>query len=257
VTSLADWQSSFAGVIDADASDASCLGPMAPIPGPSVEQGCAVYRNNSRGVRAAALMDVYPVCHRLIGDRSFQGLAREFVRRVPSQLGDLNRFGADFCGFLAETVNAHDSFAGLPWLVDLVRLEWLCHSVYYRDDDSPLDLGLLQQGDPSLLCPRPANRLAWMYSPWPVHDIWQAHQRPEDPPALVIDRGDWYLVIEREHYRPRIEGADAALWTLLDACGKGMTLGELGAEVDLDLGLLAELVKREWIGALEPKPRTA
>jgi len=257
MNSLAYWQRALSGVLDADTPDPGRLGPMLQVPGPSVAQGCAVYRNNSRGVRAEALMDVYPVCHRLIGDRSFQGLAREFVRRVPSQLGDLNRFGEGFAGFLAETVKAHDSFAGLPWLVDMVRLEWLCHSVYYRDNDSPLDLNLLQQGDPSVLCPRPANRLAWMYSPWPVHAIWQAHQRPDDPPAQVIDRGDRYLVIERRDYRPRIEEADAMLWALLDACGKGMTLGELGAEADLDLGLLAELVKREWIGALEHRPRAA
>jgi len=255
VTSLADWQSSLAGVIDADASDASCLGPMAPIPGLSIEEGCSVYRNNSRGVRADALADVYPVCRLLIGDRSFQGLAKEFVRRVPSQLGDLNRFGEDFGGFLAEAVITHDSFAGLPWLVDLVRLEWLCHSVYYRDDDLPLDLEPLRRGDPSSRCPRPAYRLAWMRSPWPVHEIWQAHQHAEAPPDMEIRPGDWYLVIERREFGPQIRAVDAVLWALLDACGKGMTLAEMGTEAGLAAERLAELVERQWIGTLEPRGR--
>ena len=251
MSSLADWQARLASVIDADFPDAARLGPMAPVPGPSVEQACSVYRNNSRSVRADTLADVYPVCRRLIGDRSFQGLAREFVRRVPSQQGDLNRFGEGFSGFLAETVIAHDDFAGLPWLVDLVWLEWHCHSVYYSDDDQPLDLSPLQHIDPSLIRPRPAYRLAWMRSPWPVHEIWQVHQHPGDPPALEIGRGDCYLVIERREFRPQISLVDAELWALLDACGKGMTLAEMVAEAELVPDRLAELVTRQWIGALE------
>jgi len=251
MNSLADWQSTLTGVIDAERADVAALGPLASVPGPSAEQGCAVYRNNSRGVRGEALSDVYPVCRRLVGDRSFDGLVRRFVRSVPSKQGDLNRFGGDFAGFVAETVAGHESFAGLPWLVDLVRLEWLCHSVYYREDDPPLDLSPLQAGDPSSFCPRPATRLARMHSPWPVHEIWQAHQGPGEPATMQITPGDRYLVIERRQYRPRTVVVDAVLWSLLDACARGMTLGEMGSDPDLDMDRLGELVRRQWIGVLE------
>lgn len=252
MSSLADWQAALTDVIDAERLNSAGLVPLKPVPGPSVEQGCSVYRNNSRGARGDALADVYPVCRRLIGDRSFAGLTRQFVQSVPSAQGNLNCFGDELDGFVTETVAAHASFAGLPWLGDLVRLEWLCHSVYFRDDDLPLDLGPLQSGDPSRLRLCPASRLAWMHSPWPVHEIWQAHQGPAEPSPMEIIPGDWYLVIEREDYQPRIRVVDAGLWGLLDACGHEMSLDEMADDTGLDVGRLAELVQRQWIGALEP-----
>lgn len=253
MTSLVHWQRALAGIIDAGRPDVAGLGPLVSVPGPSAEQGCAVYRNNSRGVRAGALSDVYPVCRRLLGERSFDGLVRQFVRSVPSTQGDLNQFGGGFGGFVAETVAAHRGFDGLPWLADLIRLEWLCHCVYYREDEPPLDLARLHSGDPASLCPRPARRLARMYSPWPVHQIWQVHQGPGGIPGLRIAPGDWHLVIERRQYRPQIIPVDAALWTLLDACARGMALGDMGSDPDLEVGRLGELVRRQWIGALKTK----
>lgn len=251
MTALADWQAALTGVIDAGRLDIAGLNCLEPVPGPSAEQGFAVYRNNSRGARAAALADVYPVCRRLIGDQSFEGLTRRFVEYAASEQGDLNRFGADFAEFVAATVASQTSFSGLPWLGDLVRLEWLCHMAYFADDDAALDLRPLQLADPSPFCPRPASHLGWMHSPWPVHLIWRAHKGRVEPSPMQVRRGDRYLVVERRAFRSQPEVVDAALWALLDACGRGMSLGELGSDPGLDVGRLGELVKRRWIGALE------
>lgn len=251
MTALADWQRALSGIIDAEQPDFEGLACLQPVPGPSAEQGFSVYRNNSRGARSNALADVYPVCRRLIGEQSFAGLTRRFVQLATSEQGDLNLFGVGFSEFVAETVAEHEIFARLSWLGDLVHLEWLCHSVYYADDDPPLDLGPLQLADPSPVCPRPAKRLAWMQSPWPVHRVWQAHQDADEPPAIPMHRGDWHLVVERREFRPRIEVIDRPLWDLLDACGRSMSLAELGADTNLDTGRLGELVQRQWIGVLE------
>lgn len=103
------------------------------------------------------LADVYPVCRRLIGERSFDGLVRRFVQEAASDHGDLNRFGNGFAKFVDRTVTENAGFAELPWLPGLVRLEWLCHSVCYRDDDAPLDLAALQHADAATLRLRPRH----------------------------------------------------------------------------------------------------
>ena len=247
MTALADWQAALTAVIEAEHPDIGGLGPLAKVPGPSTQQGCTVYRNNSRGARGAALADVYPVCRRLIGEQSFDGLVRRFVQEAASDHGDLNRFGDGFAEFVGRAVTGNSAFAGLPWLPGLVRLEWLCHSVYYCDDDAPLDLTALQHADAATSCLRPIHSLAWMSSHWPVHEIWQAHQGAKEPPAMRVSRGDWYLVIERVSFQARIRVVDADLWRLLGACARGMTLGQMSADPNLDAERLGDLVTRQWI----------
>lgn len=248
---LAHWQASLAGVIDADAPVPIASQSVLAVPGPSIEQGSAVYRNNSRGARVDALAAVYPVCRRLLGEQSFFGLAREFVRRGASRDSDLNRFGEGFSRFVAQAVAEQPPFAHLVWLPDLVELEWLCHAVYYRDDDPPLDLAPLGSHDPADLHPRPASAVGWLHSAWPIHEIWEAHQACAEPAGLNLRRGDWHLVIERRDLRVRVSTVDSALWNLLDACGRGLSLAEMAADPRLDVAGLGGLVGRQWIGAVE------
>jgi len=62
---------------------------------------------------------------------------------------------------------------------------------------------------------------------------------------MQIERGDRHLVVERDGFEPRVEVVDAPLWGLLAACGRGMSLGELTADLGLDTGRLGELVQRQ------------
>ncbi len=251
---LAQWQAGLAGAIDGRPDDGICA-VARTAPGLTAAAGCEVYRRSSRGARAMALVDVYPVCRRLLGEQSFDGLAREFVRREPSTGPDLNRFGDGFAGFVDDVVSTHEAFAALPWLAELVALEWTCHRIYYAPDDPPLDLELLAGADPTELLARPAIALAWMHMRWPVHAIWAAHRDGGEPPAMRIEPGDWYLVIGRHGFQARVQPVDAALWRLLDACGQtGDRRRSLAGLIDdpaLDGGRLGELVERGWLGNVE------
>lgn len=251
MTTLAQWQAGIAAVIDAERPATLPDRAAMPVPGPSIVQGCAVYRGNSRQSRAAVLEEVYPVCRRVLGERSFGGLAREFVRRHASRHNDLNRFGAGFADFARETVATQSVFAGLVWLPDLARLEWFCHDVYYRDDDAPLDLSPLQTRAASAIWPRPVRALAWLHSEWPVHEILAAHRAPGEPPAIRLEHGNYHLVVERRDYRARVAVVSATLWALLDACGRGRLLADIAADPQLDISALGDLVARRWIGALD------
>lgn len=245
---LAEWQSAVAAAIDSEAATCPCPDRAVEVPGPSIEQGFAVYRNSSRGARARALEDAYPVCRRLLGGACFGALAARFIGECASRGSDLNRFGEGFSVSLGATVEHQPAFDRYPWLGDLVRLEWLCHSIYYRDDDAPFDLGLLERADPDALVVWPTHRVAWMHSRWPVHEIWAAHLGGQEPPAMRVEPGDWFLVVEREAFRARVSAVDAALWQMLRACQIRPSIADLANRPTLDLGRLGELVQRRWVG---------
>jgi hypothetical protein len=250
MTTLTQWQHDLAAAIDGGTAIDVTLAAHS-VPGLSTEQACEVYRRSSQGARVAALSDVYPVCRQLLGWRSFDGLAGEFVRRNSSTQPDLNRFGEGFATFIDTVVDTHREFAGLPWLGELVALEWACHSIYYADDDTPLDLGPLADSDPSQLFPRPLSALGWLRTTWPVHTIRAAHRHGNDPSALHIESGEWCLVIERRGYQAWVEVVDSELWRLLDRCSQGWDLARLVADESLATERLGELIKHGWMGAME------
>ncbi|MCG8488609.1 MAG: putative DNA-binding domain-containing protein [Chromatiales bacterium] len=250
MTPLAQWQHDLAAAIDGGTTIDVALAARS-VPGLSAEQACEVYRRSSQGARVAALSDVYPVCRQLLGRQSFDGLARKFVRRNSSTQPDLNRFGDGFSAFVDTVVDTQKVFAGLPWLGELVALEWACHSIYYADDDPPLDLGPLADAEPSQLFLRPISALVWLRTTWPVHAIRAAHRDGDDPSALRIEPGEWCLVIERRGYEAWVEVVDTELWRLLDSCAQGWDLARLAADDSLATERLGELIERGWMGAVE------
>ena len=245
---LAEWQSAVAAAIDSETAIFPCPDRAAEVPGPSIEQACRVYRNSSRGARVRALEDAYPVCRRLLGEACFGALASRCIGECASLGSDLNRFGEGFAASLGAPVQHQPAFDRYPWLGDLGQLEWLCHSIYYRDDDVPFDLGLIERTDPDTLVVWPTHRVAWMHSRWPVHEIWAAHLGGREPPAMQVEPGDWFLVIERQAFRARVSVVDVALWQILRACQPRPSINDLANQPSLDLDRLGELVQRRWVG---------
>jgi hypothetical protein len=245
---LARWQAALAGLIDApqDGAEHHLEATGAAI-GPRVAQGCVIYRNSSRGARLRALDAAYPVCRRVLGEACFSALGGAFVSRVASAAGDLNRFGDGFARFVTAEVSRQPAFDRYPWLGDLITLEWLCHRDYYQDDDLAFDHELLRHNKPGALSIRPTLGVTWMRSPWPVHQIRDAHSGGREPPAMTLVEGDWCLVIERVAFHGRVAAVDPALWELLAACGSNPDLARLVAQRDLAIDRLGELVQRDWV----------
>ena len=252
MSGLSRWQDSLVNAIDTGVDDDISAAAHAAPGTLSVAAGCAVYRASSRDAREQALLDIYPVCQRILGDQAFDGLAREFVRRTPSTFADLNRFGAGFAEFVDGVVAEYPAFSGLPWLADLVALEWACQRVYCAPEASPIDLGLFERHSPAELLIRPAAALAWLHVTWSVHEIWAAHLADE-PPAMQVVSGEWYLVVMRDAVSVRVQCVERAVWALLDACAKGRDIADIAEDSALDGSLLGEFVARGWIGRMEHK----
>ncbi len=208
--------------------DAQCAG-----------QRLSLYRGNLTVSWDKALSSAYPVLKALVGEEFFTALARAYGKAFPSRTGDLNRFGADFEGFLA----GFPPVADYPYFPDMARLEWALHRAHYAADAAVLDPARLMQLPPEQLDAarfrmHPACRL--FASRWDVVRLWQAHQDDgADFPHEMARPG--HAVIARPRWKadilPLTPAAHAALQSLL----QGQTLGEafdaaLGIDEAFDLG---------------------
>jgi hypothetical protein len=146
----------------------------------------AVYRNNVLVALVDALADTYPVVQALVGVDFFRAMAQEFVRGQPPTSPVLAGYGAGFAAFIEGFAPA----AGLPYLPDLARLEWMRVEVYHAADVAPLRVEeiapRLADADlqpPAVLDLHPAARV--LCSRHAVASLWAAHQADDVDAALA------------------------------------------------------------------------
>jgi hypothetical protein len=151
--------------------------PQGTAPGSSCLDtlGFAVHANNARVSLRIALEHAYPVTRRLVGSDFFTPMAEEFVASHPPNRGWLSAYGVDFADFVAD----YQPLAGLGYLADVARLEWARVRAANAPDDLGIDLKALAIIDTDtleglLLSLHAAASL--VRSPFPVFDIWRAHQ---------------------------------------------------------------------------------
>jgi hypothetical protein len=134
-----------------------------------------------------ALEHAYPVTRRLVGSDFFTAMAEEFVATHPPNHGWLSAYGVGFADFVAD----YRVLADLEYLVDIARVEWARVRAANAPDDPGIDLKALAVIDPDaleglLLTLHGAASL--VCSPFPVFDIWRAHQHTaEDEQLEQID----------------------------------------------------------------------
>lgn len=144
----------------------------------------AGYRNNVVHSLVAVLGDTFPVVRQLVGEDLFGAMARLFVAEHPPTSPLMHRYGGGFPDWVADFEPATD----LPYLSDLVRLEWARLRAFHAADADPIDaqvlVAVLQAPDrlavPSLIL-HPS--LAVVQSPHPVVSLWSAHQLDVPRPA--------------------------------------------------------------------------
>lgn len=159
----------------------------------------AVYRNNVIVSLVDALADSYPVVQALVGETFFRAIAGEFVRRSPPRSPVLAWYGDGFADFIA----GFEPAAGLSYLTDMARLEWLRVESWHAADAVALsqsELAALLADAARLPAARfvlhPAVRV--MRSAHPVVSLWAAHQTDDPAAALAVidmDRAEAALLI--------------------------------------------------------------
>jgi hypothetical protein len=234
---------------EAAAFVAALLDPLLPAPsglktwnGSDPGRRFAIHRNNMVSSLVDALAATFPVSRELVGLDFFEAMAAAWVRTCPPTSPVLGEYGGGLPDFIAGFAPA----AGLPYLADVARLEWLRNAAWHAADARALDADAFR---PLLAAPdrlgslrlrlHPACR--WLRSAHPVLAIWSAHQG-QDVPALARidpDRGEDVLV-----FRPEFEVRALTLppggAEFLDALRQGGPLAEAAARAgeagQFDLG---------------------
>lgn len=183
MSALPELQAAMGGALRAGPTPA--LWALFREPQAVAERRFAAYRRNVIGNWRSALASSYPVLAQLLGQPRFGELADQYIAACPSGNGDLNAYG----GELAALLDASALAKALPYLPDIARLEWALFVAYGAADAAEFDLAALSavpvEAQVALRMP------VWVgatliESPWPVLDIWQAHQgAPDERDALL------------------------------------------------------------------------
>lgn len=248
-------QADFAAVLLAPTF--ACLPGLKAWNGSDPAKRFGVYRNNVVVSLVDAMADSYPVVQALVGDEFFRAMAGEFVRRSPPRSPVLAWYGGGFADF----ISSFEPAAGLPYLPDVARLEWLRVEAWHAADATALsmdELAALLADEERLPSTRftlhPALRV--MISAHPVVSLWAAHQ--EDDPAAVLSGVDMTqseaALLVRPELGVEIVPIDTATADFIQNLQSGATLGDAGL-LDLDLPAALGLLMRTgaFVGILTPE----
>jgi hypothetical protein len=218
----AGLQSAFARAV-LDAGEA-VPGPIVRKAGGTPSRRFGVYRNNVYASLIDVLANRFPIAARLVGDEFFRAMARAYVERDPPRSPVLLRYGEGFADFVADFPPA----VPVPYLADVMRLEWAWHAAYHAADAEPLPLAALtaaaERAAEARLTLHPSLHV--VRSPYPVVTVWQVASREgENEAARLPAEGEDALVI-----RPRLEVEVRRLpeggGCFILALERGATIGE-------------------------------
>lgn len=156
----------------------------------------ALYRGNLHAGWTRALRDAYPVVRQLVGEEFFEGLALAYGKKFPSQDPDLAGFGAQLPAFLEDFPPA----AGIAYLPDVARLEWVVHGACLAPDVAPAGIAALSglapdELDGARFTLQPS--VAVLRSAWATVPLWQAHQPGGPALPARVDAACVALVVRR------------------------------------------------------------
>lgn len=209
----------------------------------------AVYRNNVIVGLVDALADTFTVTQELVGETFFRAMARVFAYANPPSSRVLAFYGEDFPAFIERFPPA----AGVPYLSDVARLEFLRVRAYHAADVAAVstqEIAATLSDKTSLpdlnLAIHPS--LGVLVSTSSVVSLWAAHQGVGDLSAVSPEVPETALVV-RDGLDVEVMQIPQAAGVFIAALMRGEPLGAamaaaqaVDAEFDpsLPLGLLIQ-----------------
>lgn len=140
----------------------------------AARRGVSAYRANAQACAHAAMAAAYPTLQQMLGEESFETLARVYRLRHPATRGDLAWYGEALPGLVERSDDLHE----WPWLADAARLDWAVHRAAHAGDaqSCPDTLALLAVSEPSRLRLVLHPALSRLPSLHPIVLIWHAHR---------------------------------------------------------------------------------
>lgn len=173
----------------------------------SARDRLTIYRGSILGGITTALMGIYPVCVKLVGEVYFTQMVADYLRQYPSASPDIGGYGEYLGDYLEKFVVNNTSAQELVYLPDTARLEWLWHKVFnapdinnvlelYRPITELADVAVEDQGSIQFYL---APTVYVMKSKYPVDKIWNMNQQEAQAEAYEVnlDVGWKYLMVRR------------------------------------------------------------
>lgn len=223
--------------------------PLFADPASRLKARLAFYRGNLTSIWHGALENAYPVLLQLVGTEFFEQMARAYGHAFPSQLGDLNYFGANLPIFLVEEPMTAD----YPYFVDVAALEWKVHRAYYAADADLLTLPALIAGAAEDI---QSVRLNW-HPASQLHEsnnasvaVWLAHQPTYNDQIQFDLTSASYALITRNEWRASVIPLSKASFLALSALSQQKTLGDaLALAIDFDAQFEISSELNTWFSA--------
>jgi hypothetical protein len=202
-------------------------------------RGQKVYQSNGHALARCALRAAYPVLVQLLGDESFDALARALWHAQPPLRGDVAQWGGTLAGFVRDSRQLADT----PYLADVAALEWALHRAASAADGlaDPASFALLTTHDPADVQLVLSPGSTCLNSRWPVVSIINAHLRqPADlrqVGQLLRDGIGQHALVWRSGWQALVREAVSGEAAFMTALLAGQTLaGALDQAQDLDIG---------------------
>lgn len=164
----ADLRTDFRASFRAGLADGTVPAGTSPDLPQEAAQRFAVYRNNVAHSLSQALSRRFPVIERLVGQKFFVAMAREFIAAHPPTSPVLQEWGDAFPGFLER----FPPVGSLPYLPAVAAIEWARGQSYHAADAAPIapeDLHRIER-------PRLHPSVQVLRCNHPAVSIWQANQ---------------------------------------------------------------------------------
>lgn len=186
----------------------------------------AVYRHHILTTLTAVLEAAYPVVCRLVDRRFFGYAADSFIRQHPPAGPCLAEYGAAFPDFLAD----FPACEGHPYLPDVARLEWAAHRAAHAPQAPGFDDARLRAVSPDdmprlIFAMDPTS--SYLASPWPVDEIWRAHQGEGEPVGPIdLRSGGVSLEVRDAGQGVTVRTLEPVSYAFRDGLARGLSLGE-------------------------------
>jgi len=228
---LRDLQQDFVDNLNAKQIDPIFLSQLEAGVQPAINR-FAIYSKNRRAHLLKTLVNTYPVCQKLVGEQYFKRMVSDYIEQCPSYSPSLYDYGFH----LAEALTHSPFVVELPYLIDMIRLEWHIHCLLIHADEPLFDWHTLtlisndRYGD--LIFRRPLNSVL-MHSPFPIDRIWETNQTDFIGNDCVdLNEGAVHLFIGRVGFELRIDRLTAIQWAILNAIDGKRSLEELLIALD-------------------------
>jgi hypothetical protein len=186
---------------------------------------------------------------RILGEDEFSRLVAEYLKDYPSKETNIG----EIAKHLPKFAQTYDFFSELPYLKELITLEWSIVESFYAKESTNFDLNnLIKISDSEwpLVTFEFDSSVKLHEFNWAVDSLWQA--RESDPFKPVLEKlSKSFILLYRSDNDVKVKNISNLEFRVLTLLKSGLTLGEVTGQIDLQENLEKNLSGwfSEWTSA--------